>query len=101
MKAREYYNQYIKSPSKDTVDSIFRSFNSDVLELIRKRSARSDGAIAAIIKEQNAKWNAMIRLFEEHGTPCPFKKDGLQSYYEYYIPELKSYNAQTKRMGVS
>lgn len=91
MKAIDYYNEFISSPIEKTTEEIINKFIHEVSEIIKKRNARTDSAVSAVIKEQNNKWNAMVALFDKHNKTCPFNRNAIWDYFSKHIPQLNDY----------
>lgn len=98
MKAKEYYEKYNHlipvlpdvAKLEEVLLSIFHDFEKEQTEIIAKRHAQRDDAAVAIIREQNQKWNALVRIFEEnHEGRSPIKRDGFKHVWERRVPALK------------
>ncbi len=97
-KASEYYDLYhdkLYSPYNTADDknkllkSIFFDFCDEIEELIRIRHPKTDDALAAIIAEQNKKWNALIRIFEKKRGLSYLRPDG---FFNFWQEEFKINN---------
>ena len=74
MKAKEYYDIIMSFPQdpegiSQAVSKIFIMMSTEAKELITKRKAVRGQAIAAIVREQNDKWNAIIAIYENKNKP--------------------------------
>lgn len=91
MKAKEYIEKYrsgIESRDCNTAD---KAINDLVIEMsqkatkiMEKRGAVKESAIVAVMKEQNDKWNAIVKEFPE-----VLQRDGFKRLWLYRMPELK------------
>lgn len=76
MKAKEYYNKYkeamfpvdeelgVRAYSSAGTRALVTDLDKEMFDLQENRKAGRPHSIAAIIKEQNQKWNAIVGLFE-------------------------------------
>ncbi len=86
-KAKEYAKQYLQAEDKHKVLSdIILEFFDESQELIKIRNAKIDGAIVAIIKELNEKWNAFARR-----TNGEVKEDGFINLVKSKLPFMADY----------
>jgi ribosomal protein L10 len=97
-KAIDYYNEnfenfFVRPSALITAPQyalkILDDFSQEVTDLFEIRHIVSRDAIISVLREQNQKWNALVRLFEKkHGT-SPLKRDGFKFVCEEKLPELK------------
>ena len=96
MKAKEYFEKYEKPIMDELGTTGIESIRGLVLEMSKeveviceKRNTSHDKAAAAVIKEMNDKWNAIVNLFEKKYGASPLKRDGFKFYWINEIPELE------------
>lgn len=109
MKAIEYYEKYkdrifehitvedgiltFAEPEINIVVSdMFKEFCDESVELGRKRNTKCSEAVAALVKEQNQKWNAVSNIFEKKDGFSVILTDGYKIWWETHMPELKYFN---------
>jgi hypothetical protein len=100
MKALEYYQVYHQASDKETADlAITRGICRDeIFALIDIRNVTTDDGCLAILREQNEKWNAMVRIFEKKDGQSPFLKDGVVQFTDGLCPYLKTRFPSVKEM---
>lgn len=98
MKAKEYFDNYgpmimftNEKESDKHLKGLLLDMNTEALELIKKRGAKKNEAAAAILKEQNDKWNAVGRLFKKTYGYDPLAEDGFKDFWINRQPELARY----------
>jgi hypothetical protein len=101
MKAIDYFNEYgdavlresIAGDEKDAISSLFRAFVREMKEIIYTKGVQTNRAVAAVVKEQNQKWNALCRLYEKkYGEDLtPIKYNGFMNAIKDAIPEICRY----------
>jgi hypothetical protein len=81
VKAKEYAKKYIpiiKSMLKTSTNSddiweycktMYLDYANEAMEICKLRNIKFDSAFKSVIIEQNKKWNAMVRIFEEANLP--------------------------------
>lgn len=91
-RAREYYEKYEDSiredPEKAAV-ALLKEFSGEVKELCDKRHVKKDGAIYAILRELNQKWNALSNIVKKEQGASPIRVDGFRRFYEMKMSELE------------
>lgn len=96
MKAIDYFEQFKPSDNSDLIPetllsvsevySLLNALNEETLELIKIRHIKYDRALPALLDEQNAKWNAISRLFEKKYGKTPLAKDGFKRFwYRWHV----------------
>lgn len=100
MKAKEYYESIIaKNPQTademaNAVGDVVIGLNREAAELFKKRNARRNDAVRAVIREQNNKWNAIVGLFEKKQGASPIRRNAYLDAWVKQIPELDpNYNS--------
>lgn len=94
MKAKEYYESIIaKNPQTademaNAVGDVVIGLNREAAELFKKRNARRNDAVRAVIREQNNKWNAIVGLFEKKQGISPIRRNAYLDAWVKQIPEL-------------
>lgn len=98
MKAKEYFDNYgptimltKEEESNKHLYGLLLDMSTEVLEIAKKRSAKKNEAFAAILKEQNEKWNAVGRLFTKTYGNNPLAENGFRDFWINRLPELKDY----------
>lgn len=99
MKAKDYYEKYVHGifqgqMAADAIDdmyTMFKEFCTEAIDLCRTRHAIKDAAVAAVIREQNQKWNALERIFEEKHGFSPIKHDAFSEFWIKNTPQLQQY----------
>jgi len=98
MKAIEYYEKYKdrmfgEEPLETVVKDLLFEFNDETIEIGNSRHV-GDGAVLAVLKEQNQKWNAIDNLFEKKHHSSPLMHNGYIKWWEEALPAVK--DAMTK-----
>lgn len=94
MKAKEYYEQIMaKNPQTAdemaiAVGDVVIGLNREAAELVKKRNAKRNDAVRAVIREQNNKWNAIVGLFEKKQGISPIRRNAYLDVWVKQIPEL-------------
>lgn len=101
MKAKEYFAKYdsliMGSVENDEVltkniSALMIELSAEVNVLAEQRKARTNSAIAGILRELNEKWNSICSSFEKkYDGFSPIKFDGFKNYWIHEIPELERY----------
>ena len=103
MKAKDYYEQYGAAVLAESyheckyeeLTKLVNAFNKEMLTIIADRKIQSDRGAVAVIKEQNAKWNALIAIFEKkHEGVTPLKRNGFLEFMKAQIPELERWDGK-------
>lgn len=92
MKAIELIQKYetklvsrIYEDKVEAAKNIINDLSIEAGSLIKSRKAVKDSSLISILKEQNDKWNAIVRKMED----CPLKRDAFKEIWLYKMPELK------------
>lgn len=86
--AQAKYDEFIRAGLNELVSAM----NAEVKEICAKRKCKFDAAGAAVIREMNDRWNAMIPMFEKYyGGRCPLKRNGFAKFWISEIPSLSKY----------
>lgn len=86
--AQEKYDEFIRAGLNELVGAM----NREVKEICAKRKCKLDSAGAAVIREMNDRWNAMIPMFEKrYDARCPLKRNGFAKFWINEIPSLSRY----------
>ena len=95
MKAKEYYAKYkagLMSADEEIFLSTIREFLSELFNEINTikeaRHVRFDSGFFPILREQNEKYKAVVRLFEKEYGSSPIREDGLELFLEHMMPEV-------------
>lgn len=96
MKAIDYYNIMMEYPQTaegitEAASKVIGLMHTEMKELIAKRKAVRDSAVAAIIREQNDKWNAVIGIYEKNKVTCPLARNAIWKNWAKIIPGLDKY----------
>lgn len=96
MKAIDYYNIMMEYPQTaegitEAASKVIGLMHTEMKELIAKRKAVRDSAVAAIIREQNDKWNAVIGIYEKKNGYCPLARNAIWKHWAKLIPKLNEY----------
>ena len=96
MKAIDYYNIMMEYPQTaegiaEAAGEVVDLMHAEIKELIVKRKAVRDSAVAAIIREQNDKWNAVIGIYEKKNVTCPLARNAIWKNWVKIIPGLDKY----------
>ena len=64
MKAKEYLQKYLSDtrPANEKLTDVVLEFISEVKTIGEMRHAKSDDSFVAIVKEQERKWRAFVRM---------------------------------------
>ena len=91
MKAKEYIEKYRSGLKSYDFDKIEKAINDLAIEMsqeatqiMTQRGAVRISAIVAVMKEQNDKWNAIVKEFPEI-----LQRDGFKRLWLHRMPELK------------
>ena len=89
MKAVEYFVKYDLAVYAEAHDpeikpngamwKLIVEFSQELKEMAEKRHIQYDRAVLSLIREQNDKWNALVRLFEKKYGVSPIKRDGFKA----------------------
>lgn len=96
MKAKEYYQQYGEAVAKEVMDGgdtsaltkLVHAMVDESLRIMEERKCVKEEAVMAVFKEQNQKWNAMVRMFEKDGFH-DMKRDGFMNYIRMKVYDWK------------
>ena len=98
MKAKEYYDKYANDIMRNntfeaamlSLKSMYDEFNREMVDICNVRHCATDLATAAVIREQNQKWNALERRFRESNEGLsPIKRDGFKEFWIKQLPTLQ------------
>ena len=117
MKAKEYYVKYkagLVSADDKTYLPAARGIITELLDETKKvmeaRHVKYDKGLIPILREQNDKYKAVVRLFEKESGAAPIRMDGFELVLEKHFPgvveKMKGRRARGKlhthtREGVS
>lgn len=96
MKAIEYFDKYDRFFTDKTVSEentrkalsgLLSEMSDEALKLIETRHAKVDIGVAAVLKEKNQQWNAIVHMFEKKYGVSPLKRDGFKIFWIHQIPE--------------
>ena len=97
MKAKEYFEKYrdgLASEDSDVVKKfawdMLMEMIDEVKHILIERHCKKDHAVVAVVKEMNARWNAVINLFEKSGIDCPLERNGFWKAMKARIPEIET-----------
>ncbi len=89
MKAVDYYNKYFSVIEEvNTNDeglkvarNIYSEFCDEAVSIIKARRCKTDEAIIAVFKEQNQKWNALVKIFDDknHNSNISLVRNGFKN----------------------
>ncbi len=86
--AAKKYDEWIR----EGLNGLINAMNAEVKEICAKRKCKTDSATAAVIREMNDRWNAMIPMFEKYyDGRCPLKRNGFAKFWINEIPSLSRY----------
>jgi len=93
MKAKEYYEKYktgLASADKETYLSAARGIITELLDetkaVVEARHVKFDRGFIPILREQNDKYKAIVRLFEKEFGASPVRMDGFEIVLESHFP---------------
>ena len=72
--------------AQTAIGHIFVDLAEEALDIAKKRNVVRINSFVSILREQNDKWNAMIRIYEKRHRFAPFTPDGFAIMWERYIP---------------
>ena len=91
MKAKEYIEKYRSGIESGDVNAVNKAINDLAIEMsqeaaqiMTQRGAVRESAIVAVMKEQNDKWNAIVKEFPEI-----LQRDGFKRLWLHRMPELQ------------
>lgn len=86
MKAAEYCDKYAslfqganEERCKELVGLLAQEFAAELQQTIKTRHIKLSTGLDSAIREQNDKWNAMVRLFEKKLGASPVVRNGFAS----------------------
>ena len=95
MKAVEYFEKHkillclvTVTEVEAEVFSILNEFNHETMDIVNKRHVSRNEAVVSVVREQNQKWNAVVRLFEKENPLVPIRKDVYLRFWEHKIPGI-------------
>ena len=93
MKAKEYYEKYktgLASADNETYLPAARGIIVDLLNetkaVMEARHVKFDKGLIPILREQNDKYKAIVRLFEKEYGASPLREDGFELVLENRFP---------------
>lgn len=96
MKAKEYFSKYesnLMSEEKNirwtAAGDLGGELCNEALQLFKDRHAQRAGALAAIFKEQNQKFNAIVSMLEKKYGFSTLKRNGFIIFIKEAVPELR------------
>ena len=100
MKAKEYFAKYdglINSSdgSKEATDLLIE-MSEEIEKIAEIRHVKNGKALLSIILEENDKWNAIVRMFENKYGISQLLRDGFKNFWFDQMPELKLMMEATK-----
>ena len=98
MKAKEFANQYLESPEPKKNGLKMQCLWNLLLEMVKemrsigeKRHVQYDNAVAAILREQNQKWEAMRReILKRDNEFEAAAEDAFFRFVEFQLPKFWS-----------
>lgn len=109
MKATEYFAKYDDILTKEMGDKsigessgltqLAQEFMAEAGELAETRHIRKASSLGSLLKEQNDKWNKLVRLFTlQHGF-SPIKTDGFLRLTDNLLKEMAARQEEVKTNG--
>lgn len=102
MKAKEYFHKYHEALKDYTSNTSMRDLvlelDAETKDIINKRHAQTNGAIIAVIKEQNTKWNKIASIYEQTEGVDLLKRDGYLNLLKDRMPQLATYISMEKQV---
>lgn len=92
MRAKDYFKKHQENMKLDpemAAQEIFVEFNDEMVDIIRLRKSQRDSSVAAVVREQNDKWNALCRIFEERTGGACLEKDRFLKFWVEAIPDMR------------
>jgi len=98
MKAIDYFDTYRTKLCQPLISSeeatevcktIFFKFCDETKKLAEIRHVKEDAGLISIIKEQNDKWNCLVRILQKKHGMSVLKEDGFAKFWEHEIKGLK------------
>ena len=93
MKAKEYYEKYkldILSVDQGkyipATQNFIQELFAEMQTISKARNVRFDRGLISIMKEQNDKYKAVVRLFEKEFGASPLRLDGFEMILERRFP---------------
>lgn len=94
MKAKEYYEKYkadLTSTDPETrrtaVFTLWREMHAEVKELAKARGVKRTDAYAAVIAEENLKWNSIAATLREKDGVSVLQRNGFENIYFTRCPK--------------
>ena len=100
MKAQDYFDQYGESVYSEAMETagtgaltnLLKAMLQECLDMARQRNIRRFIGLESIIREQNDKWNAFARIFNNHYGEEIILKDGFATWFKYELNKQKNGN---------
>ena len=93
MKAKEYFEKYkaglLASEDKAFVAAaqcLIYDLFTESKRIVEVRHVKSDSGFIPILKEQNDKYRAIVRMFEREYGVSPIRADGFEIILEQHFP---------------
>lgn len=91
MKAKDYIEKYRERLESGDIAAIKKAgadmlmeFSKEVAQIAETRGVQRNSALVALLKEQNKKWNAVVKVF-----PTILARDGFMRFWINRMPELQ------------
>ena len=85
MRAKDYANQYKSSKDKgQALGEIAKAMIVEIADIAKQRHCQSASSIVSVFKEQEQKWQALIRLLPNEGI----KESGFRDLFKMHFPEM-------------
>ena len=100
MKAQEYFDKFGEDIYKEATDTagtgaltgMLKAMLQECIDIAQKRNIRRFIGLEGVIKEQNDKWNAFSRIFNEHYGEEIIRKDGFMAWFKHEMNKHKNGN---------
>lgn len=78
---------FLKPDWGDAVHEMYKEFVDEITPIMQERNVKTNIGYAAIVKEQNQKWNALRRIFckKHQGFPV-IRENAVTEIFRKYLP---------------
>ena len=104
MKAREYFKKYDEAiveeiRAHDGENKVLANLLTELLDeglkICEQRKVVLDSSALSVMKEQNSKWNALCRLFEDKYKQEVLKENGFIKWLNYEMAKEQNGDSTT------
>ena len=95
MKATDLYEKYsvplMSVALRNTATkALFFDLDKEMTDIMHVRNVKFDRGIYPIMRQQNDKWNALVRMFQKEFGTSPISENGFRKLWLHRMPQLKN-----------